>query len=358
MLNKERVLSALSKVEEPDLKKDLVSLKMIEDITVEGQKVSFTLVLTTPACPLKDKMASDCKEAITKEAGVDIELDINFISRVMGREALDNVLPKVKNVILISSGKGGVGKSTIAVNTALALADSGASVGLLDADIYGPSLRTLLDLGSLRPGMKEVDGKSMIIPVERYGVKVISIGILIDKAQAVVWRGPMASSALKQFFTDVDWGELDYLVIDMPPGTGDIHLTTAQVLKDSSAIVVTTPQKVAVDDSRKGANMFRSGNINIPILGVVENMSYFSPDEGKTKYHLFGKGGGEHLAKELDVPLIATIPLAESVSDNADLGKPAVLEKGSYLSNAFYELAGSIAQRLAMQNAQVEEQNV
>ena len=351
MINEELVLKALSTVQEPDLKDDLVSLKMIEDLKVSSDQVSFTLVLTTPACPLKEQMKSDCIDAIGKISDGQIRVDINFTSRVFGRER-ENILPGVSHVVLVSSGKGGVGKSTVAVNLAISLQKTGASVGILDADVYGPSLPTMFELAGTRPGMKESNGKQMIMPIEKYGIKCMSIGLLIDEAQAVIWRGPMASSAIRQFFTDVDWGKLDYLVVDLPPGTGDIHLTVAQLLKSAAAVLVTTPQKVAVDDARKGASMFSTPGVDIPILGVIENMSYFTPDKGDTRYFIFGKGGGRQLASETDSELIAELPMTEEVADLSDRGRPISLDDKSHLSSIFSELAGKVAQKLSLHQAE------
>ncbi len=341
-----QILQALSTVQEPDLHQDLVTLKMIENLEIEGTNVSFTLVLTTPACPLKDKMIADCKQAIA-ELYPDLKVDITTTARVFSN-LKNELLPAVKNIILVASGKGGVGKSTIAVNLALALAQLGASVGLIDADIYGPSLPTMLGLKTARPKMHTENDKNMMLPIEQYGIKAISIGFLIDENQPLVWRGPMASSALRQLLTDVIWGELDYLVIDTPPGTGDIHLSLASMLKISGAVLVTTPQQVAIADTRKGAAMFNMSQINIPILGVVENMAYFMPENTEKKYYIFGKNGGEALAAELDVPLLAQIPLTEYQTTQADQGTPAMLGNEPSLVRAFTAMAQAVAQQVAL----------
>ena len=265
-----------------------------------------------------------------------------------------NLLPGVKNIIAVASGKGGVGKSTVAANLAVALAQDGARVGLLDADIYGPSLPTMFGIKSERPQVKQSGDKHLIIPIERYGVKLLSIGLLIDEMQAVVWRGPMASSALRQFVTDVDWGELDYLILDLPPGTGDIHLTVVQTMPVTGALIVTTPQEVAMADARKGVAMFKMAQIKVPILGVVENMSYFTPPElPDKKYHLFGKGGGEKLAEQFDIPLLAELPLVESIREGGDSGMPASLQNEE-VELAFQDLARNLARQVSLRNANQE----
>ena len=262
------------------------------------------------------------------------------------------MLPGVKNIIAVASGKGGVGKSTIAVNLALALAAEGASVGLMDADIYGPSVPIMLGIRDERPKMTEVNGKGMIVPIEKYGIKAMSIGLLIDEKQAVIWRGPMASSALKQFATDVLWGELDYLVIDLPPGTGDVHLTIAQTIPVTGAVIVSTPQLVAAADARKAVMMFKQEHINIPILGVVENMAYFTPAElPENKYYLFGKGGAAKMAEQFELPFLGEMPLVQSVREGGDMGIPAVIDEDSLTRDKFLELARAVAQNVSLLNA-------
>ncbi len=356
MITEEQILNALSTVEEPDLKEDLVTLKMIENITIEHKNIAFTVILTTPACPLKEKIETDCILAIKKYLNDDeLQITITMVARTTSRATnTGDFLPNVKNILLVSSGKGGVGKSTVASNLAIAFGKMGAKVGLLDADIYGPSLPILFNLQGKRPQMQSIDGKDKIIPIQKYGVDCISIGLLIDESQAVVWRGPMATSALRQFLTDVEWGELDYLVVDLPPGTGDIHLSIASMLKVAGAIVVTTPPKIAVADARKGAAMFAMPQINIPILGVVENMAYFTPEaHPNEKYYLFGQGGGKQLAQELNVELLAELPMVQAVAESVDNGLPAVNDDKSMLSPIFKRLAQRLAQLLAIQNAQV-----
>jgi len=349
------ILTALSTVEDPDLKRDLVSLGMIKDLKVSPEKVSFSVVLTTPACPLKEKIKGDCEAAVTRVIGESVDLDIFMTSSVTTLRDNAPLLPGVKNIIAISSGKGGVGKSTVTTNLAVALAQAGASVGLIDADIYGPSIPTMFNTETEQPLVKQVNGKNIIIPIEQYGVKMISIGFLTPPDSAVVWRGPMASSALKQFFSDTEWGDLDYLLIDLPPGTSDIHLTLVQTVPVTGAVIVTTPQKVALADAKKGVAMFRQPQINVPILGVVENMSWFTPAElPNNKYHIFGSGGGAALAEKYNVPLLGQIPLVQGIRESGDSGLPAVMKDGPS-AEAFKALAETLARRVAIRNAEKAE---
>ena len=298
MITKEQVLHALGHVEEPDLKKDLVTLNMIRNVEITDSKIRFDVVLTTPACPLKGHIEHACRNAIALFVDKTIEVEINMTSNVVGLGS--NQLPNIKNVILVASGKGGVGKSTVAANLALALSAKGAKTGLIDADIYGPSLPMMFGLEGAKPrASKTPDGKTKIEPVEKFGIKLLSIGFFTDPNQAIPWRGPMVSSAVKQLFNDADWGELDYLVVDLPPGTGDVHITIAQGFPVAGAVVVTTPQNVALADTVKGIGMFLMDAINIPLLGVVENMAYFTPAElPDNRYYLFGKDGGKRLAEQ------------------------------------------------------------
>jgi ATP-binding protein involved in chromosome partitioning len=356
MITKEAVVEALSNVEEPDLGKDLVTLNMVKDIAIEGKHVSFTVVLTTPACPLKEMIERACVTAIhhlvDKEAVVTVHMTANVNSNRKDNKAL---LPGVKNIIVVASGKGGVGKSTVAVNLALGLAKEGAQVGLLDADIYGPSIPIMLGMRDERPKMTDVNGKNMIVPIERFGIKAMSIGLLIDEKQAVIWRGPMASSAIKQFITDVAWGELDYLVIDMPPGTGDVHLTLVQAIPVTGAVIVSTPQAVAAADARKAIVMFRQAQINVPILGIVENMAYFTPAElPNNKYYLFGRGGARQMAEQFELPFLGEVPIVQGIREGGDKGIPAVLDDEAVAKEAFTRLAQSVARNVAMRNANME----
>lgn len=353
-ITKEAVLKALSEVQDPDLKKDLVTLNMIQQIHIDGNKLAFDVVLTTPACPLKELIKKDCEKAIEKHLG-EVDLHINMTSAVTTARNNAPLLPEVKNIIAIASGKGGVGKSTVSANLAVSLAKSGARVGLIDADIFGPSVPTMFNCEHEQPGVTQVDGKNQIVPVEQYGVKLISIGFLSPAENAVVWRGPMASSALKQFIGDTVWGPLDYLLIDLPPGTSDIHLTMVQTVPVTGAIIVTTPQKVAIADAQKGLQMFKQPTINVPVLGVIENMAYFTPEElPDNKYFIFGEKGGENLANKNEVPFLGQIPIVQSIRESGDNGYPAALKDG-VTSEAFRKLGAAVAQQVAIRNATLEK---
>jgi len=354
-VSKENVLKALSTVNDPDLKQDLVSLKMIKNLEVRGEEIKFTIELTTPACPLQEKIKQDCLEAIYEQVSEKARVEIDFTSNVTSIRDQGPVLPEVKNIIAVASGKGGVGKSTVAANLAVALAKTGAKVGLIDADIFGPSIPTMFNVEKEQPGVKEIDGKNFIIPIEQYGIKLISIGFLTPADNAIVWRGPMASSALKQFISDTDWGPLDYLFIDLPPGTSDIHLTMVQTVPVTGAVIVTTPQKVALADAVKGLTMFRQPQINVPVLGVVENMAYFTPEElPDNKYFIFGKEGGKKLAEKHDVTLLGQIPLVIGIRESGDSGFPAVL-KDDVTAEAFSNLAKNLARQVAIRNAEIDK---
>ncbi len=348
------IIKALSNVQEPDLGKDLVTLNMVKDVVVNGLAVSFTVVLTTPACPLKDMIKNACINAIKILVNKEADVTVNFTSNTSSnRKDEKKILSGVKNIIAVVSGKGGVGKSTVAANLALALAGEGAKVGLMDADIYGPSQHIMFGIRGERPMMKDNgDGKGLIVPIEKFGIKVMSIGLLIDEKQAVVWRGPMVSSAIRQFVTEVDWGDLDYLVIDMPPGTGDIHLTIVQTVPVTGVIVVTTPQLVALADAKKGVAMFSQAQLKVPIIGLVENMSYFTPEElPNNKYYIFGKDGGKNLAEEFDIPFLGQIPLVQNIREGGDIGVPIMLSDDDITKKAFEEFAGNAARGIAMRNA-------
>ena len=359
-MTSEAVLNALSNVQEPDLGKDLVTLNMVRDIAIDGTHVAFTVVLTTPACPLKEEIKNACINAIKILVDKEAVVTVNFTSNTTSlRVDKATVLPGVKNIIAVVSGKGGVGKSTVAANLALALAQGGAQVGLMDADIYGPSIPIMFGVRGERPMMTERDGKGVIVPLERFGIKLMSIGLLVDEKSAVVWRGPMASSAIKQFVTDVDWDTLDYLVIDMPPGTGDIHLTLMQAVPVTGVVVVTTPQDVALADAKKGIAMFGQAQLRIPIIGLVENMSYFTPAElPENKYYIFGKEGGKRLAEEYDLPFLGQIPLVQSIREGGDTGVPIVLSDDELAKKAFYEFAGNVARSASMRNAHMKLEKI
>ncbi|MGL1886855.1 MAG: Mrp/NBP35 family ATP-binding protein [Reichenbachiella sp.] len=351
------ILAALSNVQDPDLKEDLVTLNMIKDVKVVGNKISFQVELTTPACPLKEKIKNDCLDAINA-LGDNLEIDIDMTANVTSQRDSSFTLPDVKNIIAVSSGKGGVGKSTVTANLAVALAKTGASVGVIDADIFGPSIPTMFNCENEQPQMLAEDGKNLILPIEQYGVKLISIGFLTPKDNAIVWRGPMASSALKQLISDVKWGQLDYLLIDLPPGTSDIHLTLVQSVPVTGAVIVTTPQKVAIADAKKGLSMFKLPQINVPILGVIENMAYFIPEElPDNKYYIFGQNGGRELAEKEEVPFLGEIPIVQAIRESGDSGYPAVMKDG-ITEDAFTELAQSVARQVAIRNAAGEKTKV
>ena len=350
-ITRDNILIALSEVQDPDLKKDLVTLNMIQNIQTSNDVIKFTVMLTTPACPLKEIIRKDCEKAITKHFGDEVQTDIEMSSNVTTVRTNTPLLPGVKNIIAIASGKGGVGKSTVAANLAVALAKTGAEVGLIDADIFGPSVPTMFNCEHEQPTVTPVDGKNKIMPIQQYGVKLMSIGFLSPPDNAVVWRGPMASSALKQFLSDAVWGELDYLLIDLPPGTSDIHLTLVQSVPVTGAVIVTTPQKVALADAQKGVGMFKQPQINVPVLGIVENMAYFTPEElPDNKYYIFGENGGRKLAEKNDVPLLGQVPIVQSIRESGDAGYPAVL-KDDVTAEAFRNLAESVAQQVAIRNA-------
>lgn len=354
-MTEEAILQALSNVQEPDLGKDLVTLNMVKDVKINGNDVSFTIVLTTPACPMKDMMRTASENAVkllvNKEANVQVNFTANTTST---RKENLQILSGVKNIIAVVSGKGGVGKSTVSANIALALAEGGASVGLMDADIYGPSVPIMFGVRGARPMMKDIDGKGYIVPLEKYGIKLMSIGLLVDEKNAVVWRGPMASSAIKQFVTEVDWGPLDYLIIDMPPGTGDIHLTLMQTVPVTGVVIVTTPQAVALADAKKGIAMFGQAQINVPIIGLAENMAYFTPEElPNNKYYLFGKEGGKKLAEEYDLVFLGQIPLVQSIREGGDEGVPAMMGTDEISKQAFRNITAQAVRNIAIRNAGV-----
>jgi ATP-binding protein involved in chromosome partitioning len=359
-MKQEQILQALSQVQEPDLGKDLVTLNMVKDIVIDGNKVSFTVVLTTPACPLKDMIRGACENAVKILVDKNAEVTVNFTANVnSNRKDSKAALPGVKNIIAVGSGKGGVGKSTVSINLALALARGGAKVGIMDADIYGPSIPIMLGIKGERPMMQDVDGKGMIVPIDVMGLKAMSIGLLIDDRQAVVWRGPMASSALKQFVTDVLWGELDYLIIDLPPGTGDIHLTMVQTIPVTGAVIVTTPQEVALADAKKAIMMFDGPQIKVPVLGVVENMAYFTPAElPENKYYIFGQDGGKRLADLFEVPFLGQLPITMSIREGGDAGKPALLHGDVVSQQAIDAVAQQVARQISIRNANLDPTRV
>lgn len=348
------ILEALSKVRYPGSGKDLVSAGMVEDnIRIEGNKVSFSLLFDKPSDPFIKSVVKAAETAILTYIGeeVDIKGNISVVSRQAARPEPDKLLPEVKNIIAVSSGKGGVGKSTVAANLAVALAGLGYKVGLLDADIFGPSQPKMFHVEDARPYMEEVNGRELIQPAENYGVKLLSIGFFVNKEDAVLWRGAMASNALKQLIGDANWGDLDYFLIDLPPGTSDIHLTMVQTLAITGAVVVTTPQDVALADARKGISMFQSDKINVPVLGLIENMSWFTPAElPENKYYLFGKEGGKRLAEELNVPLLGQIPIVQNICEGGDSGVPVALNPDTITGAAFRSLAENVVEQIDLRN--------
>ncbi len=343
------ILDALRTVNDPDLHKDIVSLGMIRDVAISGNDVSFTFELTTPSCPVRDELQNAAQSAVERIVGAR-NVKVNMASRVAQapHKPQGEVLQGVKNTIAVASGKGGVGKSTVAANLAVQLARDGAKVGLLDADIYGPSIPIMFGLENAKPAARQVaENKVKMIPLEAEGVKIMSIGFLVDPDQAVVWRGPMASGALKQFMTDVDWGDLDYLLFDLPPGTGDIQLTLVQSIALTGAVIVTTPQDVALADARKGIRMFEK--VHVPVLGIVENMSYFICSHCGEREEIFSHGGGERAARNFEVPFLGELPLVTAVREGGDTGHPIVAsEPDSPASKAFANIACEMARQVSI----------
>lgn len=350
------ILDALRNVRYPGTGKDIVEMGMVsDDIHIAGNKVSFSILFDKPNDPFMKSLIKAAETAILTYADPDIEIkgNIEAITKQVETPKPTKLLPQVKNIIAISSGKGGVGKSTVSVNLAVALAKKGYKVGLLDADIFGPSLPKMFDEEDARPYLEPIDGKEYIVPVEKYGVKMLSIGFFVNKNDAVVWRGAMAGNALKQLIADANWGELDYFLIDFPPGTSDIHLTLVQTLAITGAVVVSTPQEVALADARKGINMFTNDKVNVPILGLVENMSWFTPAElPENKYYIFGKDGAKKLAEEMNVPLLGQIPIVQSIREGGDNGIPVALNEDTITGLAFAHLADSFVLSVDKRNAE------
>jgi ATP-binding protein involved in chromosome partitioning len=352
-LSREHILEILGNIMDPDLKKDIVSLNFVEELIIEDRSITLKVYSSNPALHARKRVQEAVEFNLKRELG---EITINCTVAILPAEAKEahrKFLPEVKNIVAIASGKGGVGKSTVTANLAGGLAKAGYRVGIVDADIYGPSMPTMFDLVDDRPAMIDVDGTPRISPVVAYGIKILSIGFFTDQDNAVVWRGPMAAKAMTQMFTDAEWGKLDYLLIDLPPGTGDIHLSLVQTVPLDGVVIVSTPQEVALADARKGINMFKLDTINVPVIGVVENMAWFTPAElPGNKYYIFGRDGAKNLAEGMGVPLLGQIPLVQSVREAGDVGKPAVFQDNTPTSNAFEELVRIFVQEVEVAKAQ------
>ncbi|MCB9175243.1 MAG: Mrp/NBP35 family ATP-binding protein [Flavobacteriales bacterium] len=351
------ILEALGYVIEPDLKKDIITLNLVSNIAIENNVIKFDLQINNPAMHNKKRIVEACELHLSKVLKTPITAEINFsaIPKAPEMPKSSKVLPQVKNIIAIASGKGGVGKSTVTANLAVALAQKGYKVGLVDADIYGPSMPLMFNVEGERPTSVEVNGRNLIQPIESYGVKLLSIGFFAGTDQAVVWRGPMATKALSQLFTEANWGELDYMLIDLPPGTGDIHLSLVQTVAVTGAVVVSTPQKMALIDARKAVGMFKLSQINVPVLGFIENMAYFTPEElPNNKYYIFGKDGLKELAEKEGLPLLGEIPLVQSVREAGDVGRPAVLQENTPQSKAFLAFADKVIEQVELRNQAME----
>ena len=357
-INPETILESLKKVIEPDLGKDIVSLGLVTDIKILENKVSFSIQMKNAAMHAKKRMQEACEFAIERSIGKDYSVEVN-VQAMKKAEANQNVLPNIKNTIAVVSGKGGVGKSTVSANLAVGLAKKGFNVGVVDADIYGPSMPIMFDVLHYRPISREINKKQVIVPAENYGVKILSIGFFAELDEAVVWRGPMAVKALKQLIFDADWGELDYLIIDTPPGTGDVHLSIVQSLPLTGAVVVTTPQPVALADAKKAVAMLKMDNIKVPVLGLVENMSWFTPKNyPEEKYFIFGEDGGENLAKSLSIKLLGKVPLVESIRQSGDVGRQAVLQQETIVEKYYSDLCEKLILNIDERNAKLEPTKV
>ncbi len=356
------IFDALEHVRYPGTGKDIVSSGMIkDDLRIDGNKISFTLVFEKSNDPFAKSVVKAAEQAILTYIGEDIDIkgNIGIEMKEAPKPKVASILPDVKNIIAVFSGKGGVGKSTISSNLAISLAALGYKVGLLDADIHGPSMPKMFGVEDARPQMEDIDGKQYLIPIEKYGVKMLSIGFFVDPNNALVWRGSMASNALKQLITDAYWGDLDYFVMDLPPGTGDIHLTLVQTMGITGSVIVTTPQDVAIADARKGANMFTNEKVNVPVLGLIENMAWFTPAElSENKYFIFGKDGGKRLAEELNVPLLGQIPIVQSIREHGDAGRPIACDHDSISGMAFHNLAIELVKKIDDRNQNMEATKV
>lgn len=349
------ILDALATVRYPGTGKNLVEAEMVADnLRIDGMTVSFSLTFEKPTDPFMKSMVKAAETAIHTYVSPEVEVTITTESRQAARPEVGKLLPEVKNVIAVSSGKGGVGKSTVAANLAVALAKMGYKVGLLDADIFGPSVPKMFQVEDAKPYSENIGGRDLIVPVEKYGLKLLSIGFFVKPDQATLWRGGMASNALKQLVGDAAWGELDYFILDTPPGTSDIHLTLLQTLAITGTVIVSTPQQVALADARKGVDMYTNDKVNVPILGLVENMAWFTPAElPENKYYIFGKEGCKQLAEELDVPLLGQIPIVQSICENGDKGTPVALDENSVTGRAFLQLAAAVVRQVDKRNVEM-----
>ena len=345
---------ALATVRYPGNGKNLIEAEMVADnLRIDGMKVSFSLIFEKPTDPFMKSMLRAAETAIHTYVSPEVEVSISTESRQAARPEPGKMLPQVKNIIGISSGKGGVGKSTVAANLAVGLARLGYRVGLLDADIFGPSMPKMFQVEDARPYAERINGRDLIIPIEKYGIKLLSIGFFVDPDQPTLWRGGMASNALKQLIGDADWGQLDYFLIDLPPGTSDIHLTVVQTLALTGVVVVSTPQAVALADARKGINMFTNDKVNVPILGLVENMAWFTPAElPENRYYIFGREGCKRLAEEMNVPLLGQVPIVQSICESGDTGTPVALEEDSLTGRAFLQLAAALVRQVDKRNVE------
>lgn len=358
--SKKQILEVLRNVKHPETAQDIVTMGMVDDIWIEGNKGGFTLSFKKPTDPFINSMPKVCIQAIEEHLGKELDFNGNIKIKTPEKKAPKGIqssqsLKDVKNIIAVASGKGGVGKSTVATNLAISLAKTGAKVGLIDADIYGPSIPKMFNVEGQRPLVRKVDDIDMISPVENYGVKVLSIGFFINPEDALVWRGAMATSALKQLIHQAEWGEIDYLVVDLPPGTSDIHLTLVQEVSVTGALIVSTPQDVALADALKGIKMFTGKQINVPILGLVENMSWFTPEElPNNKYYIFGKDGCKNLAEKENISLLGQIPIVQSIREGGDYGNPAALKEGSIVEKAFKDLSALVIKAVEERNANAE----
>ena len=349
-LTTKQIFTVLRTVNHPKENKDIISLGMVQELEIEGKKVSFTLVFPIDTDPNIETIRKACVQALEKEIG-DIEIRGNIKVKALKKEEDHSAMGKVKNIIAVASGKGGVGKSTVAVNLAVALANTGAKVALLDADIYGPSVPKMLNIENERPQVIKENGQEMIIPIEKYGLKTLSIGFFVNPDDALIWRGAMATSAIKQLLLQAKWGEIDYMVVDLPPGTGDIHLTMVQTVPLNGGIMVSTPQEVAIADVKKAMSMFHQKTINVPVLGVVENMAWFTPEElPDNKYYLFGKDGAKNFANEHGLSLLGQIPIVQGVMESGEKGVPAATDTDSILGKQFSKLAENVIEAVNIRN--------